>query len=786
MGPRRKTVFVQGVEGTLQGSLRIGGVELHPSRVRVAGRGGRGRGRGRGARREEDSSDASSSVDSELQDYLDNMQGNVGGGSGERTNEQGGSDGPGFAQSASPSAAAGAAAAAAAAFADDSDDNPYDDRRLMRAFGRCPVGEMTSSRDGSSDDDSDSDTGGNGKSDATASAFPFYTNKVASSRKKKERDALENSGRKPHQRSVVKGAQGGKLAPGEKKKLRKEKMTAKRAAREGGRGFDAARVARQLAEFAASDGDMMALDTAGKHGLELSLRMARVLQLKASIQGSDSKRLVVVSRTERTHAPSSAALKQLTQLVENEVQQQRKGAVFGGPVGAAGMPLGPPQQQQQQQGGGSRARWQQRASAYEAGGVYARPVAFVAADTTNDAGLDGGMVTHPARAHAGGGGAQHTSEWGVGGSDAASGVERSAGEAGVLRGVEAAAGARVAEDTAHGAAGQAGSSTGAEQTGPDRGSVPIDADPEVSMRDGDSGNEEEKVDEQEEGADESGSGEGGSEEDEEEGGEGEGEEEQQLHVGLGYASNSAAYLFEPMSLSLGLGWEPPVAVPPAAQRSPAVDDVSGTVAALGLGGGDGGGGGGNDPASLLASILLRQSQRAPASGSGRAAPQAVGGPLHYALHPESSHYYQRDDDSDSGSGVDIDMTGSLHGQLQEINRTAQQAKRSGKKQSKDARRQQRQQQWGGDVAPPGGVGIHPPGHGAVAVRAAGPASMALGFAGFERHGTGIGSRLMARMGWVEGAGLGRQQQGRAEPVKASQRPKHLGLGAGATGDHRGD
>jgi serine/threonine protein kinase len=49
---------------------------------------------------------------------------------------------------------------------------------------------------------------------------------------------------------------------------------------------------------------------------------------------------------------------------------------------------------------------------------------------------------------------------------------------------------------------------------------------------------------------------------------------------------------------------------------------------------------------------------------------------------------------------------------------------------------------------------------------------------FERHTTGIGSKLMTKWGFGgEGSGLGRAQQGRAEPVQVVQRPKGLGLGA---------
>lgn len=49
---------------------------------------------------------------------------------------------------------------------------------------------------------------------------------------------------------------------------------------------------------------------------------------------------------------------------------------------------------------------------------------------------------------------------------------------------------------------------------------------------------------------------------------------------------------------------------------------------------------------------------------------------------------------------------------------------------------------------------------------------------FERHTTGIGSKLLAKWGFAgEGAGLGRGQQGRAEPLQAVRRAKKLGLGA---------
>eukprot|EP01026_Neomeris_dumetosa_P030419 TRINITY_DN2434_c0_g1_i11.p1 TRINITY_DN2434_c0_g1~~TRINITY_DN2434_c0_g1_i11.p1 ORF type:complete len:377 (-),score=58.09 TRINITY_DN2434_c0_g1_i11:433-1563(-) len=50
------------------------------------------------------------------------------------------------------------------------------------------------------------------------------------------------------------------------------------------------------------------------------------------------------------------------------------------------------------------------------------------------------------------------------------------------------------------------------------------------------------------------------------------------------------------------------------------------------------------------------------------------------------------------------------------------------------------------------------------------------FASFEKFTTGFGSRMMAKMGYVEGQGLGKDNQGRIEPLKPEQRPKRLGLG----------
>jgi G patch domain-containing protein 2 len=51
------------------------------------------------------------------------------------------------------------------------------------------------------------------------------------------------------------------------------------------------------------------------------------------------------------------------------------------------------------------------------------------------------------------------------------------------------------------------------------------------------------------------------------------------------------------------------------------------------------------------------------------------------------------------------------------------------------------------------------------------------YGAFELHTTGFGSKMLAKMGYVEGQGLGKDGQGLSVPIEAIQRPKSLGLGA---------
>ena len=61
---------------------------------------------------------------------------------------------------------------------------------------------------------------------------------------------------KKHSHGAVRGGKNGKLLPGEKKRLKREKMAAKRAVRASSSGVDLESINAQLVKFVATEGDM--------------------------------------------------------------------------------------------------------------------------------------------------------------------------------------------------------------------------------------------------------------------------------------------------------------------------------------------------------------------------------------------------------------------------------------------------------------------------------------------------------------------------------------------------
>jgi hypothetical protein len=59
-----------------------------------------------------------------------------------------------------------------------------------------------------------------------------------------------------------------------------------------------------------------------------------------------------------------------------------------------------------------------------------------------------------------------------------------------------------------------------------------------------------------------------------------------------------------------------------------------------------------------------------------------------------------------------------------------------------------------------------------------PHSHQVGFGAFEKHTKGVGLRILTKMGYEEGKGLGCRGQGIVNPIEVEERPRYLGLGYG--------
>jgi hypothetical protein len=105
-----------------------------------------------------------------------------------------------------------------------------------------------------------------------------------------------------------------------------------------------------------------------------------------------------------------------------------------------------------------------------------------------------------------------------------------------------------------------------------------------------------------------------------------------------------------------------------------------------------------------------------------------------------------------------------------LNQTAAAVNRSRKKVLKESRRDARARMARGDPPPPSGASMPP-------LPQSQQQQVALAFGAFERHTLGVGLRIMERMGFVVGQGLGPAGAGIPQPIMAMQRARRQGLGA---------
>ena len=112
------------------------------------------------------------------------------------------------------------------------------------------------------------------------------------------------------------------LAPGEKGKARKARVDARRAARAAARGFDARAAAAALAAFAsraaadgAAPGDLHAFPPLPTAAASRLVKLATLFGVKATLQGSGKRRLVVCAATPRTAPPSGPARARLDEML---------------------------------------------------------------------------------------------------------------------------------------------------------------------------------------------------------------------------------------------------------------------------------------------------------------------------------------------------------------------------------------------------------------------------------------------------------------------------------------
>ncbi|WIA28535.1 hypothetical protein OEZ86_011077 [Tetradesmus obliquus] len=169
-------------------------------------------------------------------------------------------------------------------------------------------------------------------------------------------DAVQRQQCRQQQKSLAKGARHGQLLPGEKKRLRKEKIAAKRCERHGQQGQGALALLAAVERFALGGGDMEVLPPCGKHKQAFVRCVATLYGVRASAQGGSSsgRTALLLASTPDTGKPAADAAAQLQVLLTAELTREITAAAIA--AGPGERPAAATAGSAGQQGGSSRQR----------------------------------------------------------------------------------------------------------------------------------------------------------------------------------------------------------------------------------------------------------------------------------------------------------------------------------------------------------------------------------------------------------------------------------------------